>query len=398
MTGRPPAGFRAEGRIGEPRVRLVAPRRISGVRGVAVAAAAAAVLALTPQLAAADQCLTATAPAITKPAHKLRFGITPQLAGTVCDGQGQVVPESAAKRSAALAALKPKHRTVVIRLNRLFESDGWQGIKRFERRARRYGRAGFEVESQVRYHPKPGQEGDMPRWRRYVRNVARELGKVQALTSLTITNEVNLPISANTSDGAYPRAVEAIVKGVPAARRALDRIGRGDVSLGLSYAYRYIPSSDEQFWQQLGELGGPEFRRSLDYVGVQLYPGLFYPPALTTQSAGEATIEAMTLVRSCFMPQAHLGAGKELWISENGYATNLGHDDQRQDGELDDTVRSLHAYSGTLGISDYRYFNLRDNRPGGTDLFDDVGLLRADYTRKPAFATYRGLISRFGSR
>jgi hypothetical protein len=47
-------------------------------------------------------------------------------------------------------------------------------------------------------------------------------------------------------------------------------------------------------------------------------------------------------------------------------------------------------------MTDYRYFNLRDNRPNGTDLFDDVGLLRADYTRKPAYKAYKHLVRRLG--
>ena len=48
-------------------------------------------------------------------------------------------------------------------------------------------------------------------------------------------------------------------------------------------------------------------------------------------------------------------------------------------------------------MTDYRYFNLRDNRSQGTDLFDAVGLLRDDYSEKPAFATYRSFIRRYGS-
>jgi hypothetical protein len=368
----------------------------------AVAAVVAAALALAalpaPAPARAPSCLTATPPAVQRPAHRLRFGITPQLAGTVGEGQGSVLPEDAAQRDAALGALKPRRRDVVIRLNRLFESDGRKGIERFARRARHYGRLGFEVESQVRYHPKPGQEGRLKVWRRFVRRASRALGRVPATVSLTITNEVNLPISANTSDGAYDRAVEAIVAGVPAARRALDQVGRADVSLGFSYAYRYIPSADVAFWQDVGAAATPRFRRALDYVGVQMYPGLFYPPVLMNQTAGQAALEGLTLVRDCYMPLAGLGAGTEIWVSENGYATNLGHSEARQASELADTVRRIHLYSGQLGISDYRYFNLRDNRPDGTDLFDDVGLLRADYTRKPAFAAYRRLIRRYGSR
>jgi hypothetical protein len=131
---------------------------------------------------------------------------------------------------------------------------------------------------------------------------------------------------------------------------------------------------------------------------VQLYPGLFVPPTLVGETAGEATLEALTLVRDCYMPMGGLGDGVELWISEVGYATNLGHTEERQQAEVADTVNAVHALSGTLGVTDLRYFNLRDNRPDGADLFDDVGLLRADYSPKPAFETYRRLIDRLGTR
>jgi hypothetical protein len=309
-----------------------------------------------------------------------------------------VVPEKRRKRNAALHRLHPRDRTLVVRLNRLFMSDGERGIRRFARRARAYARQGFRVESQVRYHPTSAQEGDMRKWRRFVRHASRRLGGNPALVALTITNEVNLPLSPNTSDGAYAKAKRAIVQGVRTARRALDRIGRTDVRLGFSYAYRYVPSEDVSFWKRLGELGDRRFRRAVDYVGVQLYPGLFWPPALVTQTAGHATLEALTLVRRCYMPKARLARRARIWITENGYATNLGHTEEGQVRDLRSTLDAVHRYSGTLGVTDYRYFNLRDNRPAGTDLFDDVGLLRADYSRKPAFAVYRRLIRRFGRR
>jgi Ca2+-binding RTX toxin-like protein len=48
-------------------------------------------------------------------------------------------------------------------------------------------------------------------------------------------------------------------------------------------------------------------------------------------------------------------------------------------------------------VTDYRWFNLRDNDSAGTDLFAAVGLLRDDYSEKPAFATYRSYIDRIGT-
>ena len=368
---------------------------------VAILIAGVAVLALVPALgarAADELCLSAAPPPPTEPAQRLRFGITPQLAGTAGQTQGEVVAESPAARDRALERLRPRRRELVVRLNRLFESDGKAAIHRFARRARHYARRGFQVESQIRYHPSPEQEGDMGAWRRFVKTATKALAANPALVSLSVTNEVNLPISPNTSDGAYAGALQALVSGVVEAERTLRRAGRTDVEVGFTYAYRYLPESDAEFWRSIGELATPRFRRALDYVGVQLYPGLFVPPTLVGETAGEATLEALTLVRDCYMPMAGLGDGVELWISEVGYATNLGHTEERQQAEVADTAKAVHALSGTLGVTDLRYFNLRDNRPDGTDLFDDVGLLRADYSPKPAFETYRRLIDRLGTR
>jgi hypothetical protein len=343
-------------------------------------------------------CLTAVPPPASEPQHRLRFGVTPLPAGTVGTSQGPVIAEDRAKRNGALTRLHPRRRVLVIRLTRLFMSDGGRGIRHVARRARAYARKGFAVEAGVRYHPAPAQEGDMSAWTRFVRRVARRLGRNPALVALTITNEVNLPISPNTSDGSFAGARQAIVTGIPAAHRALARAGRSDVDLGFSYAYRYLPNEDAAFWSDLGSLGGRRFRSALDYVGVQLYPGLFWPPVLVTETAGEAALEALTLVRDCYMPRAKLGPRKEIWITENGYATNLAHTEVRQASELAETLDLVHRYSGTLGVSDYRYFNLRDNRPNGTDLFDNIGLLRPDYSEKPAFRVMRRTIRRFGRR
>src|SRR5207248_1056916 len=201
---------------------------------------------------------------------------------------------------------------------------GRAGIDRAASLAQHYSQLGFAVESQVRYHPTDAENGDMEAWVQYVREVTSALAADPSLVALTITNEVNFSASPNTSDGAYKDALDALVLGIVAAHEELAQLGRTDVALGFSYAYRYLPTSDADFWKGIAARATPAFYRALDYVGVQLYPGPF-------------------------------------------------------------------------GVTDYRYFNLRHNVPNGTDLFDDVGLLRADYTQKPAFSAYRDLIVNYGS-
>lgn len=346
---------------------------------------------------AGPPCLSAPVPPLSAPARPLRFGITPLLAGSAGGVQQPSAPDDPARDAAALKALRPRGRTFVMRINRVFESDGRAGIRRAVSLARRYRRMGFGVESQVRYHPSDAQNGDMAAWERYVRRVVRALAPNRSLVALTITNEVNFPVSPNTSDGSFKNALDALVRGTIAARSELRRRGRPDVALGFSYAYRYLPDKDADFWKGIGARATPAFLSALDYVGVQLYPGLVYPPVLAPgQTAGDATLDALALVRDCYMPLARLGRGVRLWITENGYPTNLGHSEARQVRDLASTVDAVHRYSGTLGVTDYRYFNLRDNRANGTDLFDDVGLVRADYSRKPAFRAYRRLVARDG--
>jgi hypothetical protein len=345
-----------------------------------------------------DRCLTADPPPVTKPAHQLRFGITPAAAGSVGATQAQVAPIDEGTADAALRDLRPRGKTLVMRLNRLFWADGDEGIERFARTIDRYEAQGFRTESQVRYHPPEGSAGDIPAWEAYVRKAVRELGRRRSVVAFSITNEANLSISPNTSDGAYPGVVDALVRGVIVANEELARMGRSDIDVGFTLMWRFTPESDARFWNDIAARATPEFHAALDYVGLQIYPGLVWPPAPRPGvSAGEEVIEALTLLRRCYMPKASLREDVDLWVSENGYATNLGRSEPDQAVALDSTVRALHRWSGELGISDYRWFNLRDNNSDGTDLFAAVGLLRDDYSPKPAFAGFRGLVGLFGT-
>ncbi len=344
-------------------------------------------------------CLTTDPAPASVAAHKLTFGITPLAAGSAGVSQMEPKPENRAAGIAALRQLRPGRKQLVLRLNRMFWADGKAGIKRYARIVDRYAKAGFDSELQVRYHPPDGAEGDIKAWKKYVRQATRILGRRDSVTALSITNEANFDVSPNTSDGSYEGVRRALVRGISAADGVLRRIGRRDIELGFSFAWRWIPSADRSFWEEIGEVGHKRFRRALDYVGLQVYPGLVWPPApLPGRNAGEEIVEALTLLRDCYMPKADLGRGVDVWVSENGYPTNLGRSAQSQRADLASTLDAVHAYSGEMGISDYRYFNLRDNNSAGADLFDAVGILDDEYGQKPAFGVLRDRIGRYGKR
>ena len=46
---------------------------------------------------------------------------------------------------------------------------------------------------------------------------------------------------------------------------------------------------------------------------------------------------------------------------------------------LESMVRTVHRYRGTFGVTDYRWFNLRDGDTSSPPLFQHVGLLESDY-------------------
>jgi hypothetical protein len=59
-------------------------------------------------------------------------------------------------------------------------------------------------------------------------------------------------------------------------------------------------------------------------------------------------------------------------------------------------VRAYRDFSGNYNVSDYRWFLLRDGNSDANDFQQQYGLLRDDYSPKPAFALYRSLIARYG--
>lgn len=395
--------MRAAGRVERHRRRAAA----SALAATALAALATAAPALalpwdvlglvppsaTPPADSPDpECLQSYADDEPRRGPRIRFGIGPRLAGEV--GAAQVTPtvrEEKRLRDRRLRELRGRGE-LSVRLNRLFQSDGRAGIREFERMATHYGALGIDVTVQVRYHPAPGQEGDIGAWLDYVRRVVRALGPNEHVTALQITNEVNIGFSPNTSDGHYEGAVEALARGVPAARREARRLGYDQLTTGFNYSWRY--GGDAAFWREVGAAGGRRLRRATDWVGLDAYPGTFVPP--TVEDSGDALLEAVAQVRECMMPLAGFGPRVPLHLDELGYPTGPGRSEADQAAVLRDFVRTLHRFRGAYGIEEVFWFGLRDNNSAGPNPQSFFGLLRDDYSRKPAFGAYKRLIRELG--
>lgn len=371
--------------------------------GPAALVAVGLALAAAPGASAGSYCTgnySGAAPRIGSP---MRFGIDPGLAGSAGGVQLSAKPDDLAKDVEALKALRPRHRVLVARLNRLFWSDGQAGIRHFQALVRRYARAGLEVELQVRYHPTAAENGNLSAWRAYVRRVVDTFGPDKRVVDMTITNEVNLNISPNTSDGSYKNAKAALIEGIEAAHAEAVHRGYRRLRFGFTYAYRWNPQSDAAFFGYLGSHGGPAFRRALGFVGLDFYPGSFYPPTMIGTNYKAATAQALGTLRECFLPEAGIGPRVPLWVTENGVPTGATESYSQQAGALAQLVGAVRAYSGTFDVTDYRWFNLRDSSsgavgslPGFALTFSTDGLLTDSYAPKPAFAAYRRAIRIYG--
>jgi hypothetical protein len=334
------------------------------------------------------------------PGRRLRFGITPLAqAGQVGARARPPVNERVGLTDAALARLRPPGgRPFVVRLNRLFWSDRRRGLVRYAALARRFARQGYLVEIQLRYHPDEAQEGRIGDWTEYVRHAVRRFGRNPSVVGLQVTNEVNFPVSADSSDGAYRGAEDALVQGVIAAGEEVRRRGLARLTIGFNWFYRLDPFSESRFWSHIRDSGGRRFLRALDWIGLDAYPGTFFLPLLELSGPGEGMLNAMSAIR-CYARFAGIPDRVPMHIEENGWPTAPPiRPYSRQASFLRGAVRTVDEFRGAYNVSDYRWFNLRDADTSSGQLGQHYGLMDDRYREKPAFEVYRRLVAQRSRR
>jgi hypothetical protein len=369
-----------------------------------VVTAAAGAAALLPGSALADSaCFGAPTASLVaqRPGPPLRFGISPnvQTGQFVTGPVAPRTPEDPARQIAALRALAPAGTPLVLRLTRLFWSDGQAGIDRYLELAARYTRAGFLVELQLRYHPDASHDGDVAAWTAYVRHVVDSFGPNRRVVGIQVTNEVNFAISPDSSDGTYKNAKDALIEGVIAAKREALARGYRQLKIGFNWVYRSDPSSESSFWTYLRDHGGPSFLQALDWLGLDAYPGTLWPPAEPPGGGRDGMVNALSTLR-CYAASAGIPEAVPLYVEENGYPTGVTPDRSyaRQAQELEAMVGAVNDFRGTYNVSDYRWFDLRDSNSQSPNFQQQYGLMTDEYVAKPAFGAYRDLIAALSGR
>jgi hypothetical protein len=133
--------------------------------------------------------------------------------------------------------------------------------------------------------------------------------------------------------------------------------------------------------------------RSLDWIAVDAYPGTVFPPAESDADGyRDGMVNAMSALR-CYATVPGIPESVPMKVEENGWPTFPGRSEQDQAEFLERMVRAVSDFRGTYNVSDYRWFNLRDGDTSAPQPFQHFGLLRSDYTPKPAFERYRRLVA-----
>jgi hypothetical protein len=370
-------------------------------------AAGAAATIVSLGLPAAGQALApicpTSAPGETAQHPPLRFGIYPGGPAGSVDPKAPPRPEDPARRLNSLKELAGASPFVV----RLYSAwtgnptaddvSGW-----LDGEIADYTAAGLQVELVVRYKPLAGDAVAAPAaFAQHVRSIVRRYGGDPGFVSLQVTNEANIGGAPEASDGAFAGVAQALVQGVVAAADQKRQDGRSQLGIGFSWGYDERPAAASDFWRTLGQLGGPAFAGAVDWVGLDSYPGTWAPlialSELLPDLAGTAVADSARALRTCFMPLAGLGSHTALHVAENGFPTGPGRSEELQARTLVAMVRAVDGVRERYGISDYRWFDLRDSSSADASIESQYGITRDDYSPKPAFAAYRDIVARAGA-
>jgi hypothetical protein len=317
-------------------------------------------------------------------APRLTFGIYPGMTGSELVNTGPVADDPE-QTDRALSLLQPEARPFLVRGYVVYRGAGWTS-NQTPADPVRYARDGRRLDLVICYRSEDGDLGD---WVRFVRDTVRRYGP--HLDSLQVTEEPNNPHADTGGDGSSPNVRQAVVEGVLAAREEASLQGYR-LKVGFAATPTFRPTDD--FWPDLAARGGPAFATALDYVGLDFYPDVFRPvPAEQLQAAVEGVL---THYRWVNLATGGIPPGVPIRVTENGWPTGPGRPPERQAAVLETVVRAIDGVRSALHVTHYEFFLLRDGDSDRAEMGYQFGLLRHDYTPKPAFETYRRLIAELG--
>lgn len=329
--------------------------------------------------------------------QRLRFGIYPWAASGAVSSVDPQVPDDPYKALSAVRDLQGTRSMTVHIYGQYTGADPGEADALISD-ARWWSDNGLRVEMVLRF--RPARNDLAPGYVPWVEAVTARLAEIPGVASIQIGNEANNTASAAAGDGAYPGAVQAIATGVPAARQAVIAAGRPDIGIGFNWAAGTTPCQPDPFFSALKQAGGKALAESTGWVGIDVYPGTWSPPSPSVYPSAErvrvSIVTSLACLRRTQMPHAGLSSSTRITVAETGWPTGENRSELTQAAVLRDIVGAVQSVSSVYGVTDLRWFNLRDANTASGQLENAYGLLRDDYSPKPAFGAYRALIAADG--
>lgn len=249
-----------------------------------------------------------------------------------------------------------------------------------------FAQIGSLVDLSLNFHDR---DGDVERWCAFVEQVVRRHGS--QVGSIGVTNEANLLDVPFAPDGAYPNALEALVDGVIVAAETKRRAD-ATAAIGFTTASDTTLAA-ESFWRRVARRNGEAFSAAVDFAGLTMYPGGFEPRTFSVAELAQQTTGMLTGYRAQ-LATAGMPDTVPIRVCECGWPTGPGRSEQDQADALRTIVETVAGLADDLNITHWELFTLRDADSRGDDVFGRFGILRDDYTRKPAYEAVRGAIAR----
>ena len=209
------------------------------------------------------------------------------------------------------------------------------------------------------------------------------------LAAVQVTGEANLAGVPAAADGAFPGAREALVRGLLRAAEA-KRAAGATAAIGFAVAPEPDPDANG-FWTGIRDLGGSDFAAAADYAGIDMYPDVFGTPTGIDGLPG-AVRWVLRTYRERMLPVAGIGPATPVRVCENGWPTGPARPEETQALALEAVVRTVSDLRADLNVTHWELFALRDADSSRDGLFYHFGVLRDDYSAKPAFGVLRDLM------
>jgi hypothetical protein len=317
---------------------------------------------------------------------RFTFGIYPGgIAGT--DSAAELTagkPDNPGEINRALDILQPSGSEFWIRCYTAYYGNGVSKNNNPDNPLQ-YARHGRKLDMVIGYH---SMLGDIDLFTKFVRQQVRHYG--DALAKVQIAEEPNLH-GVPVIDGDIPNVREALIRGVVAAKEEA-RLLNLNILTGFNAVPNFNP--DDDFWKEMRAKATCTFNNSLDYVGLDFFPDVFRPAPFENIEGGIKAL--LGHFRNVNLKEAGISSTVPVHITENGWPTSDERPEEKQSMVIEKVIRTVYDERENSNIGGYELFSLRDSDSKNPDIFCRFGIMRDDYSPKPAFNTFKSLITELG--